>query len=57
MIPMSGASWCAFEAIQEGGLMDGMNIFTVRVMMNLIADKYVNICTLRAFAANWFAGL
>jgi hypothetical protein len=43
--------------------MGGTNIFTVRllkiyeVMMNLIADKYANICTLLAFAANWLAGL
>jgi hypothetical protein len=28
---MSGAPWWAFEVIQEGGLMDGMNIFTVRI--------------------------
>jgi hypothetical protein len=28
---MSGATWWAFEVIQEGDLMDGMNIFTVRI--------------------------
>jgi hypothetical protein len=27
---MSGASWWAFEVMQESGLMDGMDIFTVR---------------------------
>jgi len=27
---MLGTSWRAFEVIQEGSLIDGMNIFTVR---------------------------
>jgi len=27
---MSGASWWAFEVMQESDLMGGMNIFTVR---------------------------
>jgi len=55
MIPMSGAFWRVYEVMQEDGLTE--NIFTVRVMMNLITDKYANICTLQAFAANWLAGL
>jgi len=56
---MSGASWWAFEAIQEGSLMVEMNIFTVLVTgwlpMSAVAKGRVGLKSLSGYRGVTFA--
>jgi hypothetical protein len=56
---MLGASWRVFEVIQEGGLMDGMNIVTVLVArwlpMSAVAKGRVGLKSVPGYGGVTFA--